>query len=266
MTTKSPPPKSKSGSLKATARPTPLSDAKQPASTSLSRLVGPGDLSVVFQPILRVSNMKVFAYEALVRCKVEAYRNPMVLFEHAVQTGCTGQLGRTIRELALPLCERVPLFVNIHPVELEERWLVRTDDPIFSHDRAIYLEITEAVPMAQFDLCKSVLRETRSRADIRLVVDDLGAGYSNLKYIADLHPAVVKIDRALIAGTKPGSRHEKLIAGIVSMCKLLDATVVAEGIETDEEFQVAKNAGVQFVQGYLFAKPGFPLPMRDQVE
>ena len=233
---------------------------------SLDDLIMPSDLNVVFQPILRVATMKVFAYEALVRCKVDAYRNPMVLFEHAVSNGCTGQLGRAIRELAMPLCEGVPLFVNIHPAELEERWLVRTDDPIFSHDRAIYLEITEAVPMAQFDLCQSVLRETRSRADIRLVVDDLGAGYSNLKYIADLHPAVVKIDRALIAGTKPGSRHEKLIAGIVSMCKLLDATVVAEGIETEEELEVARNAGVQFVQGYLFARPGFPLPLRDQVE
>jgi EAL domain-containing protein (putative c-di-GMP-specific phosphodiesterase class I) len=239
---------------------------RKPSSTSLSRLVDPADLSVVFQPILRVSTMKVFAYEALVRCKVAAYQNPMVLFEHAVAAGCTGQLGRTIRELALPLCEKVPLFVNIHPGELEERWLVRTDDPIFTHDRAIYLEITEAVPMAQFDLCKSVLRETQSRADIRLVVDDLGAGYSNLKYITDLHPAIVKIDRALIAGSKPGSRHEKLITGIVSMCALLDATVVAEGIETDEEFEVAKNAGVQFVQGFLFARPAFPLPLRDRVE
>jgi EAL domain-containing protein (putative c-di-GMP-specific phosphodiesterase class I) len=264
MTTKSAPPaKTKSSPKHGKVLPPP---EPKPTSTSLSRLVGPDDLHVVFQPILRVANMKVFAYEALVRCKLDAYKNPMVLFEHAVKAGCTGQLGRTIRELAIPLCERVPLFVNIHPVELEERWLVRTDDPIFTHDRAIYLEITEAVPMAQFDLCKSVLRETRSRADIRLVVDDLGAGYSNLKYIADLHPAVVKIDRALIAGTKPGSRHEKLITGIVSMCKLLDATVVAEGIETEEEFQVAKNAGVQFVQGYLFARPGFPLPLRDRVE
>lgn len=236
------------------------------SSGALQRIIGAGDLSVVFQPILRVATMKVYAYEALVRCRVEAYKNPMKLFERAAEDRCTGRLGRAIREIAVPLCEGKRLFINVHPNELEERWLMQPDDPMYAHDHTTFLEVTEAVPMAQFDLCQRVLADARSRADVRLVVDDLGAGYSNLKYIVDLQPAVVKLDRALIAGTTRGSRDEKLIAGIVDMCRSLDASVVAEGIETVAELEVAKAAGVEFVQGYLFARPGFPLPLADRVE
>jgi EAL domain-containing protein (putative c-di-GMP-specific phosphodiesterase class I) len=190
----------------------------------------------------------------------------MELFAQARLEGCCGRLGRLVRSIATPLVEGVPLFVNLDPVELEERWLVQPDDPIFHHDTDVYVELTESVPMARFDLCKRVLADLRSRSNVRLVVDDLGAGYSNLKYIADLEPAIVKLDRQLIVGARVGSRQEKLVEGIVRMCNDLEAQVVAEGIETEQELAVARNAGVQFVQGYLFARPALPLPLRDRVE
>jgi EAL domain-containing protein (putative c-di-GMP-specific phosphodiesterase class I) len=84
--------------------------------------------------------------------------------------------------------------VNVHPQELNEGWLIRPDDPIFLHDDDVYLEITESVPLTHFDLCLNVLREIRSRGGVHFVIDDLGAGYSNLKSIADLEPRVVKLD------------------------------------------------------------------------
>ncbi len=245
--------------------PFPQPDLRE-SSAALDKIVSAEDLSVVFQPILRLSSMKVFAYEALVRCRLPAYRNPMDLFAKAMSDGCCGRLGRMIRSISAPLCEGVPLFVNLHPVELEERWLVQPDDPVFNHDRPVYVELTEAVPMARFDLCRRVLSDLRSRGGARLVVDDLGAGYSNLKYIADLEPAVVKLDRQLIAGARSGTRQAKLVGGIVRMCNELGASVVAEGIETEEELGVAREAGVQFVQGYLLARPAFPLPLSDRLE
>jgi EAL domain-containing protein (putative c-di-GMP-specific phosphodiesterase class I) len=227
---------------------------------AMQRLVRREDLSVVFQPIVRLATMKVFAYEALTRCAVPAYSNPMKLFERACRDGCCGRLGRAIREVAIPACEGVPLFVNVHPQELEERWLVQPDDPLYFHDRVVYLEITEAVPLTHFDLCRSVLKDVRRRADVRLVVDDLGAGYSNLKHIADLEPAIVKLDRALIIDLDKSTRHQRLVAAIVRLCGDLGAEVVAEGIETLEELKAIRDTGVHFAQGYLLARPGFPLP------
>jgi EAL domain-containing protein (putative c-di-GMP-specific phosphodiesterase class I) len=227
---------------------------------AMLQLVRTEDLSVVFQPIVRLDTMKIFAYEALARCAVPAFSNPMVLFERAVRDGCCGRLGRAVREAAIPLCEGVPVFINVHPLELEERWLVRADDPLYFHDRTVYLEITEAVPLTHFDLCRSVLKDVRRRADVRLVVDDLGAGYSNLKHIADLEPAVVKLDRNLIVDLDRSKRHQTLVAGIVRLCADLGAEVVAEGIETVDELKAVRDTGVHYVQGFLLARPGFPLP------
>ena len=56
------------------------------------------------------------------------------------QWRCVGRLGRTIRTVAVPLCTGVPVFLNVHPVELSERWLVRPDDPMYAHDEPVFLE------------------------------------------------------------------------------------------------------------------------------
>jgi EAL domain-containing protein (putative c-di-GMP-specific phosphodiesterase class I) len=165
-----------------------------------------------------------------------------------------------IREIAVPLCGGHPLFVNLHPNELAEEWLVRPDDPIFSHDHDIYLEVTESAPITHFDLCTSVLREVCSRAPAFLVVDDLGAGYSNLKLIADLEPKVVKLDRLLVQDLDKKPRQQKLVSFTVRLCNELGAAVVAEGIETRDELRAVIDAGAQYGQGYLLARPGFPIP------
>jgi EAL domain-containing protein (putative c-di-GMP-specific phosphodiesterase class I) len=232
---------------------------------SFERMVGHADLSVVFQPIVRIATDEVFAYEALVRCAVPEFKNPMHLFERAVRERCVGRLGKTIREVAVPLCEGVPVFFNVHPVELSDHWLVRPDDPIYRHDEPVFLEITESVPLEHFDICRSVLREIRERADARLVVDDLGAGYSNLKYIADLEPAIVKLDRELIGGIASRPRVQRLVRWLVRLCDDLGAEVVAEGVETHDELSAVRDQGVQLVQGYLLARPGYPLPLADRV-
>jgi EAL domain-containing protein (putative c-di-GMP-specific phosphodiesterase class I) len=95
---------------------------------------------------------------------------------------------------------------------------------------------------------------------VHVVIDDLGAGYSNLRYIADLHPSLVKLDRALVRGRRNHSRMFRLVEGIVVLCGSLDARVVAEGIETEAELALVREAGVHFGQGYLLAKPAFPAP------
>lgn len=214
---------------------------------------------VVYQPLVDLKTGKIFAYEALVRSLSEDFDSPMSLFAAAVQHGCTGELGRIIRELAIAGSQSHPLFLNIHPAELNEKWLVQPDDPIFQHSEDIYLEITEGVPLSHFRLCQSILREVRGRG-VYLVVDDLGAGYSNLKYIADLQPKVVKLDRDLIAGLRKDTRMYRLVKAIVVLCRELDAMVVAEGIETVEELDAVREAGAHFGQGYLLAKPATPPP------
>jgi EAL domain-containing protein (putative c-di-GMP-specific phosphodiesterase class I) len=203
---------------------------------------------------------QLFAYEALVRCTVARYASPFGLFERAAVEGVCGRLGRRIRESAFARCPTHNLFVNLHPHELSERWLVRPDDPICYHDAQVFLEITESATLEYFDLCLSVLKEVCARTGAHLVVDDLGAGYSNLMRVIDLEPEVVKLDRALVTGVDQHPRKQKLVQSMVNMCVELGAKVVAEGIETADELEAVRDMGVHYGQGYFLARPSFPPP------
>jgi EAL domain-containing protein (putative c-di-GMP-specific phosphodiesterase class I) len=230
-----------------------------PPNLAIRRVLDSRDVRVVYQPVVDLRSQKIFAYEALVRSKAPEFDSPMSLFAAAVDHSCVGELGRLIREMAIASCTDYPLFLNVHPAELNERYIVQLDDPIFDHNKDVYLEITEGVPLSHFELCKSILAEVRGRG-IYLVVDDLGAGYSNLKYIADLQPRIVKLDRELIAGLTMDSRLFKLVSGIVVLCQELDAMVVAEGIETADELEAVMESGARYGQGYLLARPAYPPP------
>lgn len=235
-------------------------DAPSRSFHALENALTREDLNVVFQPIVDLRARKLFALEALVRCKAAGLESPPKLFEHAVEHAYSGRLGRLIREITVERCPGIPIFTNVHPDELAQRWLVRPDDPIFGHDHDVYIEITESVPFSHYDHCVSVLRELRSRGRVHLVIDDLGSGFSNLKRIVDLHPSVVKLDIELVRGVDREPRQRALVRSIVSMCKEQGATVVAEGIETVGELAAIIDTGVQYGQGFLLARPAFPVP------
>lgn len=218
-----------------------------------------GRLYVALQPIVDLATRRVFAYEALARSRSPIFKDPPSLLKAAIENDCLGELGRSLREMAVIACPNSHLFLNLHPSEFDEGWLVRPDDPIFRHDNDVYLEITESVPITHFEFCHSVLREVRGKG-IYLAVDDLGAGYSNLKYIADLAPEIVKLDRDLVKGLTRDSRPHKLVTAIVGLCADLGARVVAEGIETTDELIAVIEAGVHYGQGYVLARPAFPPP------
>jgi EAL domain-containing protein (putative c-di-GMP-specific phosphodiesterase class I) len=232
----------------------------QPPAVPLEAIVGANGLDVVFQPIVDLRSRKTFALEALVRCRMPSLAPPPVLFEHAVEHGYCGRLGRRIREITVERCRGLPLFTNVHPVELGERWLIRPDDPIFGHDSDVYIEITESVPFSHYQTCVHVLQELRSRGSVHLVIDDLGSGFSNLKYIVDLHPKIVKLDMKLIRDLDKHPRQRALVKSIVAMCEDQGAKVVAEGIETVGELDAVVDTGCTYAQGYLLARPAWPAP------
>jgi EAL domain-containing protein (putative c-di-GMP-specific phosphodiesterase class I) len=216
-------------------------------------------LYVALQPIVDLRKPEIFGYEALLRSRLPSFPDPPSILRAAIGERRLGQLGRAVRELAVKACPGSTLFLNVDPNEFNEGWLVRPDDPIFSHDHTVYLEITESVPLSHFRWCSSVLGEIRGKG-VRLAVDDLGAGYSNLKYIADLSPDVVKLDRELVSGLWKQKRLQKLVTHMVRLCEELGARVVVEGIETADELKAVRDTGAHYGQGYLIARPAYPAP------
>ena len=234
-------------------------EEKQALSEKVDQVISNKELMVVFQPLVSLKDRSVFAYEALARNPSGVFANPPVMFDAAVAVGRCGELGRLVREIAVEGCTTHPIFLNIHPDEFEDGWLMQPDDPIFSNADRTFLEITESVPLKYSDICHSILREIRSHG-IRLAVDDLGSGYSNLKYISDLQPEIVKLDRELISGLTKGTRLHRLVKSIVDLSVNMGAKVVAEGIETAEELHAVIDTGAHFGQGYALARPAFPPP------
>lgn len=237
--------------------PPNLLDSRPPPAI---RQLTEAQMGVAFQPIVDLQTRRLFAAEMLARCRLEDFADASVLFRNAEAQTATGRLGRLVRDVGFAIAPAVPLFINLHPHELSERWIVRPDDPMNYHEHPLFLEVTESAALDYFDLCHSALRELCSRINAKLVVDDFGAGHSNLLRIAELEPAIVKLDRSLVMDVERSPAKFKIIKHIVLLCEDLGAQVVAEGIETREELAAVVDAGVHYGQGYLLARPGNPMP------
>lgn len=211
-------------------------------------------VDVHYQPIVHLRTGKVMAFEVLSRPRDSAVGSPRQLVDSLNENRLIGEFGRHVRQLATAGCPQHALSINVEPHEFDQALLVRPDDPIFSHRHPIFLEITETVPIEVFEQCHPVLDELRRRG-IRLAIDDLGAGFSNLRYISELRPAIVKLDRKLLASVSLGSRDFRLLRSIVRLVHDMDAQVVAEGIELSEELYAAREAGVDYGQGFLLGRP-----------
>lgn len=221
-----------------------------------------GLLYCAYQPIVDLARGEIYGYESLARSDAREFPNPPALFKAAIETGFCGRLGRALRQISVEDCPNERLFLNMHPDEFSEGWLIRPDDPLTLHDHEVFLEVTESVPLSHYQWCHSVLAEIRSRG-VMIAIDDLGAGYSNLKYIADLEPDVVKLDRSLIAGLALATPLHRLVTSLVTMCTDMGARVVAEGIETAVELRAVIDTGAHYGQGYYLARPARVPPAID---
>ncbi len=221
---------------------------------AIDKVLAEGALEIVFQPIFDLQEGNAFGFEVLTRGQDKMFSDAGKMFDVATLSGQVGELGRLQRTVAVKQAPRNPLFINIHPGEFDHPWLIRPDDPIFRHTEDVYLEITESAPLSYFEQCVNVLGELRKKG-LRLAIDDFGAGFSNIKYISDLNPDIVKLDRELITGVKEGSRQFLLLESVVRLCKDMGAKVVAEGIETPRELVLVERAGVDFCQGFLLGRP-----------
>ena len=225
---------------------------------ALSRSLAAASFRFVYQPIVRVADDALFAYEALCRPTDEGFKHVGELLETAVRTGRIRELGRSLRRIVcepMPqLPEEVSLFVNLHPQDLSDDQLLEAETNLARWAQRVVLEVTETEAIRDYDRARSRILALRAHG-FRVALDDLGSGYSSLNLLAQLEPDFVKLDIELVRGVRMAGRTARLVKHLVEFCREEGFTTVAEGIETEEEFQAVADLGVDLVQGYLLARP-----------
>jgi EAL domain-containing protein (putative c-di-GMP-specific phosphodiesterase class I)/CheY-like chemotaxis protein len=214
-------------------------------------------LFMAYQPIVRTRDGSVFAWEALLRTRDPAVAGPLAFIEMAERLGQVRELGRTIRESVTRTASRmrgVMFFINLHSDDLLDEALFDPASPLSALAPEIVLEVTERSPLESVPDIRRRAARLRSLG-FRLAVDDLGSGYAGLTSFASLEPEFVKLDRGLMAGIDQEPIKRRLVASIVSVSRELGIAVVAEGIETAAEREVATELGCDLMQGFLFRRP-----------
>jgi EAL domain-containing protein (putative c-di-GMP-specific phosphodiesterase class I) len=116
------------------------------------------------------------------------------------------------------------------------------------------LEMTESSLIPNIDTALEVLEGLRALG-ISISMDDFGTGYSSLSYLHSFPIDVLKIDRSFVGRMTEGDQALQIVRTIIELARVLEIDVVAEGIETAEQYQLLREMGCRFGQGYLFARP-----------
>lgn len=223
----------------------------------------PSALRMVFQPIVDVATNEVTGVEALSRFELEPQRPPNVWFAEAAHVGLSIELELLAIERALDDIDAEPglgVSVNVSPETLVDERLFELMVAARRRDqRPLTVELTEHVTIDRYDDLRPAIEALRE-IDVKLAVDDAGAGYSSLQHILELRPDHIKLDRSIVQGVDNDPVRRALAAALMEFADDIGARVVAEGVERVQELHTLRSVGVSCVQGFLFGRPG-PLPV-----
>lgn len=220
------------------------------------------DFSMAFQPIINCQSNNIFGYEALVRGLNGESAYPIISKVNESNRYAFDQLCRIKAiELAAKLGITSMLSINFLPnaIYKPERCIRTTLEAAKKYNfpiKNIMFEFTEVEKVEDTAHIKRVVDYYQSLG-FKTATDDFGAGYSGLNLLADFQTDIIKLDMALIRDINSDKKRQLIVTHCLNMFKDLNITALAEGIETVEEYVWLKHAGVELMQGYLFAKPGF---------
>ncbi|MFV5404174.1 EAL domain-containing protein [Acinetobacter sp. 228] len=238
----------------------------------LRKAIQNNELIVYYQPKINFSDHSIYGFEALIRWAhpEKGIIAPDLFIPLAEQTSLISDIGRlVIQQTAKQIRQwndlgfnHICVSVNVVAQQLRRGQLLDDlDQAIADHQisgNSLELEITESSLIENSEAVKNLLNEIKQR-HIHIALDDFGTGYSSLSYLADFPIDTLKIDRSFVS--KIGkNKHEAIVSAMVAMGKAMGMTVVAEGIETEEQLEYLRDLDCDIAQGFLFSKA---LPERE---
>ncbi len=236
--------------------------------SDLRRAVDRDEFEVHYQPVINLKTRLATAYEVLVRWRhpVKGLLSPANFISVAEESGLIGEIGTAVLRKA---CAQLRtwldqglqppvLALNLSPIQFNDPGLSDSICRVLNEyqltPERLELEITETVIMQDGELALGTLQELSARG-FRLSIDDFGTGYSSLAYLKRFPVDTLKIDRSFITDMTSNENDRAIVTAIIALANSLRLLVIAEGVETAEQFAALTALGCDFAQGYFMARP-----------
>lgn len=237
--------------------------ARENLARELRQAIDNDELTLVYQPQTSLSGRKVLAVEALVRWVHPARGplNPANFIPLAEETGLINDLGMWVLKRACQDAAGWPhlkLSVNVSPIQFRHPQFIERLSSILAmtgfDPRRLEIEVTESVFSNKDKTILETLQKVH-RKGVRVALDDFGAGYSSLSYLRQFPFDTLKIDRGFIAGLETSPHATAILGTIINLGEALGMSVVAEGIETEQQAAFLRLTKCDRLQGYYLSRP-----------
>jgi EAL domain-containing protein (putative c-di-GMP-specific phosphodiesterase class I) len=241
--------------------------ARLQLETDMRRGLIDNEFFLVYQPQVELATGRPCGVEALLRWKSRdrGIISPAEFISVAEESGMIQALGaRALRDACRQVVQwhrqgmPMRLSVNLSVQQLQhDRWLAIVEDALKSTGlpaQSLDLEITETVIITHPEKAVATMARLQEKG-VSITVDDFGTGYSSLSYLARLPIQGVKVDQRFVRGLGQNRSDETIAQAIIALSHALGLRVVAEGVETAEQFEFLKRHGCEEAQGYFIARP-----------
>lgn len=221
---------------------------------------------MVYQPIVEVGTGLILKAEALIRWHhpTNGLINPAEFIPVAEETGIINEIGdwvfgKATKQLIIwhkTIHPDFQISINKSPAQFRNvysNWVAEIAN-MGLPATSLVVEITEGLLLDANDNVSNQLLEFKN-AGIQVAIDDFGTGYSSLSYLKKYDIEYIKIDKSFVSSLSTSASDLGICEAIILMAHKLDMRVIAEGVETLEQYQLLESAGCDYVQGYYFSKP-----------
>ena len=236
---------------------------KKQVEAALRRAIDLREFRVHYQPVVRASDLSLVGVEALVRWTSKEFGTiaPSLFVRVAEDTGLIHEIGKTVFDQACQAAKQWPglkMAINVSPVQLR--------DPNFANDilaiveghglspSQFELELTEGILVNNPTIAKRKLALLKSLGFV-LSLDDFGTGFSSIGYLRQFPFDLLKIDRSFIRDIGLNATATALVQSLVSLGDAMNLSVIAEGIENEEQLKLLRLVQCEYVQGFLISRP-----------
>jgi diguanylate cyclase (GGDEF)-like protein len=219
---------------------------------------------LLYQPLINTDTKEIISFEALIRLK-EHYLSPDKFIKVAEEKNLINKIGRwVIKEAVSQIAQWQkkgsiikPVSVNLSVKQMKDENFIEYLEDILNEyqvdSKYIHIEITESLLIEDENKAKDFMDKLKT-IGTKILIDDFGSGYTSIQYLGLFPVHIVKFDKLLI-DKYLNEENKSVISYLILMAKELDLEVVAEGVETLEQYEMLKELNCDYIQGYFFSRP-----------